>query len=76
MQTLKLRYKTSEDNTIVILNYMRQYSSVLHYVYNRIKEGKSQKEIKGLVKSLNNIEMLDSWFIQCSFFDLPKEDKV
>ena len=76
MQTLKLKYKTSEDNTIVILDYMRQYSSVLHYVYNRNKEGKSQKEIKGFIKSLNNIELLDSWFIQCSFFDIPKADKV
>ena len=76
MQTLKLKYKTSEDNTIVILNYMRQYSSVLHYVYNRTKEGKAQKEIKGLVKTLSNIGLLDSWFIQCSFFDLPKADKV
>ena len=76
MQTLKLKYKTNEDNTIVILDYMRQYSSVLHYVYNRNKEGKSQKEIKELVKSLNNIELLDSWFIQCSFFDIPKTDKV
>ena len=76
MQTLKLKYKTSEDNIKVILDYMRQYSSLLHYVYNRIKEGKVQKEIKGLIKSLNNIEMLDSWFIQCSFFDLPKADKV
>lgn len=76
MQTLKLRYKTSEDNIKVILDYMRQYSSVLHYVYNRNKEGKSQKEIKELVKSLNNIEMLDSWFVQCSFFDIPKDEKV
>ena len=76
MQTLKLKYKTSEDNIKVILDYMRQYSSVLHYVYNRIKEGKSQKEIKELVKTLNNIELLDSWFIQCSFFDIPKANKV
>ena len=76
MQTLKLKYKTSEDNIKVILDYMRQYSSVLHYVYNRTQEGKSQKEIKELVKSLNNIELLDSWFIQCSFFDIPKDEKV
>ena len=54
MQTLKLRYKTSEDNIKVILDYMCQYSSVLHYVYNRTKEGKTQKEIKELVKTLNN----------------------
>ena len=76
MQTLKLKYKTSEDDIKSILNYMRQYSSVLHYVYNRNKEGKSQKEVKNLVKSLNNIELLDSWFIQCTFFDLPKGEKV
>ena len=76
MQTLKLKYNTSDDNSKVILNYMRQYSSVLHYVYNRTQEGKSQKEIKELVKTLNNIELLDSWFIQCSFFDIPKANKV
>ena len=55
---------------------MRQYSSVQHFVYNRINDGKSQKDIKQQIKTLNNINLLDSWFIQCSFYDIPKVDKV
>ena len=55
---------------------MRQYSSVQHFVYNRIQEGKLQKDIKQQLKSLNNVDLLDSWFIQCSFYDIPKKDKV
>ena len=55
---------------------MRQYSSVQHFVYNRIQEGKLQKDIKQQLKQLNNVDLLDSWFIQCSFYDIPKKDKV
>ena len=55
---------------------MQQYTSVNHYVYNRIQDGLSQKQIKQQIKSLNNIEFLDSWFIQCSFYDIPQKSKV
>ena len=55
---------------------MQQYTSVNHYVYNRMQEGLSQKQIKQQIKSLNNIELLDSWFIQCSFYDVPQKSKV
>ena len=55
---------------------MQQYTSVNHYIYNRIQDGLSQKQIKQQIKSLNNIEFLDSWFIQCSFYDIPQKSKV
>ncbi len=55
---------------------MQQYTSVNHYVYNRIQDGLSQKQIKQQIKSLNNIKYLDSWFIQCSFYDIPQKSKV
>ena len=71
---LKIKYKT--DNLDLIKDYMKQYSSCQHYVYNRIQEGLSQKQIKQNIKSLNNINLLDSWFIQCSFYDIPNKDKV
>ena len=74
MQVLKIKYKT--DNLDLITDYMKQYSSCQHYVYNRIQEGLSQKQIKQNIKSLNNINLLDSWFIQCSFYDIPNKDKV
>ena len=76
MQVLKIKYQTDDQSLNIIRNYMRQYSSVQHFVYNRINEGKSQKDIKQYIKLLNNIDLLDSWFIQCSFYDIPKVDKV
>ena len=76
MQVLKIKYWTDNQSLDIIQDYMRQYSSVQHFVYNRIHEGKTQKDIKQQIKTLNNINLLDSWFIQCSFYDIPKVDKV
>ena len=76
MQVLKIKYQTDYQSLDIIRDYMKQYSSVQHFVYNRIQEGKSQKDIKQQIKLLNNVNLLDSWFIQCSFYDIPKVDKV
>ena len=76
MQVLKIKYQTDDQSLNIIRDYMKQYSSVQHFVYNRIQEGKSQKDIKQQIKTLNNINLLDSWFIQCSFYDIPKVNKV
>ena len=76
MQVLKIKYQTDDQSLDIIRNYMRQYSSVQHFVYNRINDGKSQKDIKQQIKTLNNINLLDSWFIQCSFYDIPKKQKI
>ena len=76
MQVLKIKYKTDDNSLILIKNYIRQYSSCQHYVYNRIQEGLSQKQIKQNIKSLNNLNLLDSWFIQCCFYDIPNKSKV
>ena len=76
MQVLKIKYHTDNQSLDIILDYIRQYSSVQHFVYNRINEGKLQKDIKQQIKLLNNVDLLDSWFIQCSFYDIPKVDKV
>ena len=76
MQVLKIKYQVDNKSLLIIQDYMSQYSSVQHFVYNRIQEGKSQKEIKQQIKLLNNVSLLDSWFIQCSFYDIPKKQKV
>ena len=76
MQVLKIKYQTDDKSLNIIQDYMKQYSSVQHFVYNRINDCKSQKDIKQQIKTLNNINLLDSWFIQCSFYDIPKVDKV
>lgn len=67
MITIKIPYKTDKLNDIEDL--MRQYSNVVRYSYNRFKENKSEKEISLLTKTLNNINDLNSWFIQCAIKD-------
>jgi IS605 OrfB family transposase len=65
MKTIKLPYKTNEDLTPVL----KQYSSIVRYSYNRFLEGKTEKDIRKLTKSLNNIDLLNSWLIQCGIKD-------
>ena len=62
MQTLKIPYQTTQENLNLIKEYQRQYSSCLHFMYNRVKDGYSETEIKHL--QINNIELLDAWFKQ------------
>lgn len=65
MITIKLPYQNnSKEFTSLLQEQSRQYSSVLRYAYNRFIEGKNEKEIRLLTKSLNNIDSIDSWIIQ------------
>lgn len=65
MKTIKLPYKTTKDLTLVL----KQYSNVVRYSYNRFLEGKTEKDIRELSKSLNSIDLLNSWLIQCGIKD-------
>ena len=62
MQTLKIPYQTTQENLNLIKEYQKQYSSCLHFMYNRVKDGYSETEIKHL--QINNIDLLDAWFKQ------------
>ena len=65
MKTIKLPYKTSEDLTSIL----KQYSNVVRYSYNRFLEGKTEKDIRKLSKSMNSVDLLNSWLIQCGIKD-------
>lgn len=69
MQTLKIKYK-SDDMMLynTLLQYQKQYSSCLHFSYNRIFDNSNitEVELRQLLSNLNNIELLDSWFKQCA----------
>ena len=69
MITLKLKYKTDDLSKSIILDYMKQYSSMLHFVYNRKIEGINDSSIKQLTKSLNNISLMNSWFSESSLVE-------
>ncbi len=68
MQTIKLKYHTSKENLKVISDFQRQYSSCLHYLYNRLTDNKSltEKELRTHQKDLNNIDLIKSYLFQCA----------
>lgn len=69
MLTLKLKYNASEEIKSLILKYQRQYSSCLHFMYNRICDSNgsiSEINLRKLTSSIKNIELLDSYLVQCS----------
>jgi len=76
--TIKLPYITNSND---IENLRKQYSNIVRYSYNRFKEGKNQKDIRLLIKSLNNID-INSWLIQCgikdaeSIYEKNKDNKI
>ena len=69
MKTIKLPYTSTEKFQSKLKELRQQYSCVVRYSYNRFIDGKSQKEIRSMCKSLNHIELLDSWLIQCAIME-------
>jgi IS605 OrfB family transposase len=67
--TVKVPYKTSEDNALAIKDLQRQYSSLVRSAYNRAKEGTSQKDIRLKLKSLLNVSGLGCWLTQCAIME-------
>ena len=75
MKTIKLPYKANNEFKNLILRLMNQCATVKHFAYNRCWEGLSEKDIRHL--TINNIDLLDSWYINClikSAMGLYKKD--
>ena len=63
----KFKYSANEEANSFILKCMKQYTSLLHYGYNRVLEGWTNKQIKDAMKTqLNNVELMDSYVIDCA----------
>ena len=68
MQTIKLKYSISSNEDQLLLNeYIMQYNSVYRVAFNKFQ--KEQKFKPSILQNLNNIELLDSWFIQSASYD-------
>lgn len=65
MITLKIKY-TTEESFDLIREYRQQYSSVLHYAYNRRYEGVNEKETEKQISLLNNISLIQSYLKRCA----------
>ena len=69
MITLKLKYKIKDEKDMsLICDYQRQYSSCLHYLYNRISDNPSitEKELRLLYDKVNNCPLISKWLFQCT----------
>src|SRR5574344_21110 len=69
MITLKLKYRLKDEQDIsLIRDYQRQYSSCLHFLYNRISDNPSitEKELRLLYDNVNNCSLINKWLFQCA----------
>ena len=69
MITLKLKYRLkNEQDMSLIRDYQRQYSSCLHFLYNRISDNPSvtEKELRLLYDNVNNCSLINKWLFQCA----------
>ena len=69
MVTLKLKYRLKEEQDMsLIIDYQRQYSSCLHFLYNRISDNPSitEKELRLLYDNVNNCSLINKWLFQCA----------
>lgn len=68
MTTLKIKYEfESLEDRVLFKKYLQQFASGLHFIYNRLREGDDVKDLHKQLENLNNIELLDSWFIENIF---------
>lgn len=65
MKTISLPYYCSDEDKNFIKDEIRKSSNMIRYAYNRFQEGKSEKDIRALSHTLNNIPS-DSWLTQCA----------
>ena len=69
MVTLKLKYRLIEEQDMsLICDYQKQYSSCLHFLYNRISDNPSitEKELRLLYDNVNNCYLINKWLFQCA----------
>lgn len=65
MITLKIKYFADNEDLELIQEYRKQYSSALHYAYNKRWEGVSEKDIEYQLSKLNNISLIKSYLKRC-----------
>lgn len=81
MQTLKIKYHTTQQQLDKIKQYQKQYTNLLRWMYNRVREGVPEKQREQQSKNLNNLSLLDSWFIrsaakQAQWINDTNKDKI
>lgn len=69
MLTIKIPYKLNNPSDLDILSFFqKEYSSILRVVYNRKKDGFSDKDIRSYIKSLNNLNKANCWVTESALY--------
>ena len=67
MITIKFKYDINDKS--IIKQYMIEYSSCLHYLYNRIYDNEgniSEVELRNMYDNINNKDHINKWLFQCA----------
>lgn len=82
MVTIKIKYTLDNiQDKLLLNNYIQQYNSVYHVAFNNLQKKGIKNHINDLQK-LNNVQLLDSWFIQSAnqeakyLYSLVKNKKI
>lgn len=72
MQTIKIKYKTTLNNALLINQYQQQYNCVVRFGFNRLQDDNtlSQPKQRELIKSMNNTDLINSWLEQSAIYDI------
>lgn len=67
MQTIKIKYTINDTDKLLLNDYIKQYNHVYRVAFNNLQSHKKNKLSE--LTNLNNIELLDSWFIQSANYE-------
>ena len=68
MQTIKIKYTIDDNDKLLLNDYIKQYNHVYRVAFNNLQSHKVNKLSELL--NLNNIYLLDSWFIQSANYEV------
>ena len=67
MQTIKIKYTINDNDKLLLNDYIKQYNHVYRVAFNNLQSHKKNKLAE--LTNLNNIDLLDSWFIQSANYE-------
>ena len=68
MQTIKIKYTINDIDKLLLNDYIKQYNYVYRVAFNNLQSHKVNKLSE--LTNLNNINLLDSWFIQSANYEV------
>ena len=68
MQTIKIKYTINDNDKLLLNDYIKQYNHVYRVAFNSLQSHKKNKLSE--LTNLNNIDLLDSWFIQSANYEV------